>query len=270
MSGPATGGSPDPRPAPGLTSGGPYRYARWDGRQQIDEIDADRLMDMLSDDLLTESDLDGALARLLNRGVRDEQGRGAIPGLDQMLRRLAAAREDLLAQHRLGDVLADVRQELDEIVAQERRGIERRLTSGSGAPEALDELAADLATRRQEQLAALPDDLGGRIRGLSDYDFLEPDARRRFDELMDTLRRQVLDAHFEGLADAIRDATPEQLAANREMVRELNRSAAGASRRRATRTCRASCRATAASSRARRRSTTSSTSSPNEWPRCSR
>ncbi|HYI22784.1 MAG TPA: hypothetical protein VEX62_09135 [Candidatus Limnocylindrales bacterium] len=222
MSGPATGGSPDPRPAPGLTGGGPYRYARWDGRQRLDEIDADRLMDMLSDDLLTESDLDGALARLLNRGVRDEQGRGAIPGLDQMLRRLAAARQDLLAQHRLGDVLADVRQELDEIVAQERRGIERRLTSGSGATEALDELAADLATRRQEQLTALPDDLGGRIRGLSDYDFLEPDARRRFNELMDTLRRQVLDAHFEGLADAIRDATPEQLAANREMVRELN------------------------------------------------
>ena len=145
-----------------------------------------------------------------------------MPGLDQLLRRLAAARDDLLAQHRLGDVLADVRQELDEIVAQERRGIERRLTSASGAPRGLDELAADLATRRQEQLAALPDDLGGRIRGLSDYDFLEPDARRRFDELMDTLRRQVLDAHFEGLADAIRDATPEQLAANREMVRELN------------------------------------------------
>ena len=32
----------------------------------------------------------------------------------------------------------------------------------------------------------------------------------------------MLDAHFAGLADAIKDVTPESLAANREMVRELN------------------------------------------------
>jgi uncharacterized protein with von Willebrand factor type A (vWA) domain len=221
---PATGADGQQlRRAPGLTGGGPYRYARWDGRQQLEPTDADRLMDMLSDDLLTESDLDAALARLLGRGIRREDDREGLPGLDQLLRRLAGARKELLSQHRLGDVLAEIRQELDEIVAQERRGIERRVASAASAePGDLDALAADLAARRQDQLQSLPADVGGRIRALSDYDFLEPEARRRFDELTESLRRQVLDAHFEGLADAIRDATPEQLAANREMVRELN------------------------------------------------
>ena len=100
--------------------------------------------------------------------------------------------------------------------------------ASAGAPDdaqadpSLQELAASLAQRRQDQLAALPEDVPGRIRGLSDYDFMDPDARDRFETLLDKLRRQVLDAHFAGLSDAIKNVTPESLAANREMVRELN------------------------------------------------
>ena len=66
-------------------------------------------------------------------------------------------------------------------------------------------------------------DPGERIRGLQEYDFLEPAARDRFEALLEKLRDQVLDSMFEGLSQAIRDATPEQLAANRDMVRDLNR-----------------------------------------------
>ena len=84
-------------------------------------------------------------------------------------------------------------------------------------------MAADMAQRRQEQLDALPDDVGGRIRGLQEYDFLEPAARERFEALLDRLRKQVLDSMFQGLSEAIQNVTPEQLAANREMVRDLNK-----------------------------------------------
>ena len=56
----------------------------------------------------------------------------------------------------------------------------------------------------------LVDELGRRYsRSLSDYDFLEPEARDRFEALLDKLRKQVLDAHFAGLADAIKGVTPE-------------------------------------------------------------
>jgi len=208
----------------GLTSTGPFRYARWDGTQRLDDLSADDVLAELSDDLLAESDLNAALARLLNRGMRAQPGRHGHPrGLNDLLRRLGSAREELLARYQLGDVLADVRQELDEIVTSERRAVERRL-AGSGAKDEaeLSEMAAAVAGRRQQQLESLPEDVAGRIRGLSDYDFLAVDARDRFAALLDRLRRQVLDAHFAGLADTIKGVTPENLAANREMVLELN------------------------------------------------
>ncbi|HUR16477.1 MAG TPA: hypothetical protein VMZ33_04285 [Candidatus Limnocylindrales bacterium] len=219
-------------PPPSRVERGPFRYARWDGSQRLDELRADDVLAELSDDLLAESDLSAALARLLNRGLRGQTGQPRVGGLNDLLRRLTVAREDLLARYDLGDVLADVRREIDEIVATERRGVERRLAGDAGTKEAADaahatdaqlaELAANMASKRQEQLEALPADLGGRIRGLSDYDFLEPEARRSFESLLDRLRRQVLDAHFAGMSDALKSVTPESLAANREMVRQLN------------------------------------------------
>ena len=51
----------------------------------------------------------------------------------------------------------------------------------------------DVAARRLDQLDALPPDVGERIRGSQEYDFLEPDARERFDELVERLQGQVLD-----------------------------------------------------------------------------
>jgi len=215
--------------AVGPTSTGRFRYARWDGSQRLDDLSADDVLAELSDDLLAESDLNAALAKLLNRGMRGHPDKpGRLRGLNEMLRRLGTAREQLLARYQLGDVLADVRQELDEIVASERRAVERRLAGSGGADDADDadadlaEMAAALAGRRQQQLESLPDDIAGRLRALSDYDFMAPDARERFEALLDRLRRQVLDAHFAGLSDAIKGVTPENLAANREMVRELN------------------------------------------------
>ena len=214
--------------AAGLARGGPYRYARWDGRQRLPDLSADDVLEALSDDLLAEGDLASALARLFARGVRGSASGGAedLPGLRELGARLARAREQALNRYQLGDVLGEVRQELDEIVAAERRGLDRRLAGGTAAEgegdDDLSAMAADLAVRRQAELERLPEDVGGRIRALSDYDFLEPEARRRFDGLLERLRRQVLDSHFAGLSEALRGMTPDQLASNREMVRELN------------------------------------------------
>ena len=51
---------------------------------------------------------------------------------------------------------------------------------------------------------------------------MEPAARDRFQELTDRLRKQTLDRFVEGLSEAIQGTTPEELQANREMVRDLN------------------------------------------------
>jgi uncharacterized protein with von Willebrand factor type A (vWA) domain len=102
--------------------------------------------------------------------------------------------------------------------------VERRLErAAEDAPDAdTARVAQDLAARRLDRLDALPTDLGERIRDLREYDFFEQDVRQRFDELVERLSKQVLDQFAQGMSDAIRSMTPEDLSANREMVRDLN------------------------------------------------
>jgi uncharacterized protein with von Willebrand factor type A (vWA) domain len=202
------------------------RYSRWDGSQRLPDLDADEIVDALADDVMAEGDLGEALRRLMERGWRSgDPTRPDLPGLQDLMDRLARRREELRERYDLGDVLGDIRRELEEIVAEEREGVERRLAraaSGDAPDSAAAEALRDLAGRRLDRLDALPRDVGERIRDLRDYDFLEPGARERFDTLVERLGTQVLDQFVEGLGEAIRSMTPEDLAANREMVRDLN------------------------------------------------
>jgi len=205
------------------------RYARWDGTQSIPALDADEILDAMADDVMAEGDLAEALRRLMERGWRtSDPSRPDLTGLNELRERLRRRREELQERYQLRDVLADVRQELDDIVAQERAGIERRLDEAASPKDdtasdaALRAMLRDAAARRIDQLDALPRDIGGRIRKLEEYDFMEPAARDRFNELTERLRKQTLDRFVEGLSEAIQGTTPEDLAANREMVRDLN------------------------------------------------
>ena len=174
---------------------------------------------------MSEGDLAEALRRLMERGWRSgDPTRPDMAGLQDLMERLARRREELRDRYDLGDVLGDIRRELEEIVGVERAGVERRLENAAqDAPDAdTAKVARDLAARRLDRLDALPHDVGDRIRELREYDFLEPDARQRFDELVEKLSKQVLDQFVSGMSDAIRSVTPEDLSANREMVRDLN------------------------------------------------
>jgi uncharacterized protein with von Willebrand factor type A (vWA) domain len=230
--------SPDPRDleATAATTSGrdpllhrAARYARWDGTQTIPALDADEILDAMADDVMAEGDLAEALRRLMERGWRtSDPTRRDLAGLADLRERLRRRREELQERYQLRDVLADVRQELDDIVAEERAGIERRLDEAATPPDgspsdpALRKMLRDAAARRIDQLDALPRDVGGRIRKLEEYDFMEPEARDRFNALTERLRKQTLDRFVDGLSEAIQGTTPEDLAANREMVRDLN------------------------------------------------
>jgi uncharacterized protein with von Willebrand factor type A (vWA) domain len=234
--------SPDPRDLEGTTPlvagrdallARAARYARWDGTQSIPALDGDEIMDALADDVMAEGDIGEALRRLMERGWRaGDPTRRDLAGLDDLRERLRRRREELQERFNLRDVLADVRQELDEIVGDERAGIERRLdeaaaahdgpVSGPASDPAFRAMLRDAAARRLDQLDGLPRDVGGRIRELEEYDFMEPAARERFQALTDRLRRQTLDRFVDGLSEAIQSTTPEELDANREMVRDLN------------------------------------------------
>ncbi len=204
------------------------RYSAWDGSQQLADLEADEILAALADDMMAEGDLAEALRRLMERGWRTgDPTRGDMAGLQDLLDRLERQREAMLERYQLDDVLGDIRRELGEIVDEEHAGVERRLDEASsadteGSTEDLRKMLRDVAARRLDQLDALPADVGERIRGLQDYDFLEPHARERFDELVKKLQGQVLDQFVAGMSEAIKTMRPEDLAANREMVRDLN------------------------------------------------
>lgn len=213
------------------------RYSRWDGSQRIVDLGADEILDALADDVMEEGDLVEALRRLMERGWRSgDPTRGELVGLRDLLDRLERRRQEVLDRYQVGDALGDVRRELEEIVDDERSGVQRRLDEASqgsdtrdGEPGAeqpddadLRQMLRDVAARRLDQLDALPADMGERIRQLQEYDFLVPEARERFDGLVQRLRQQVLDQYVAGMSDAIRSMTSEDLSANREMVRDLN------------------------------------------------
>ena len=65
-----------------------YRYSQWDGTQRIFELDADQLMDLLSEDILNHGDVMQALRDMMRQGLRDRDGQ-QMPGL-----------RDLMEQHR--------------------------------------------------------------------------------------------------------------------------------------------------------------------------
>jgi uncharacterized protein with von Willebrand factor type A (vWA) domain len=164
------------------------------------------------------------------RGTRG----GDIPGLRRILEQLRQRRRDELSQSNLDGVLEDIEARLDEILDLERQGIERRLHDAEqralDAPPGTDQEQARMGERvlrrtaqqRRDRLDALPRDLGGRLHGLRDYEFMDDGARDAFNQLTDELRQQMLQTYFQGLKEGVQGVTPEDLAGVRDMVRDLN------------------------------------------------
>ena len=199
-----------------------FRYSRWDGTQVGFDLDADSLIDEMTDDLLYHGDLHAALRRMMQQGFRDRQGRD-VAGLREMLDRLRERRREQLDRYDLGGVYEEIAQRLDEIVEQEREGIDRRVDDARRSGDRRrEELLEDLARERREQLDRLPPDLAGRVGELQRYDWMDDAARRRFEELMEELREQLLDSMFNQLHQGMSQMSPEELARMKDMLAELN------------------------------------------------
>ena len=200
-----------------------FRYSRWDGTQVGFDLDAGSLLDEMTDDLLYHGDLNAAMRRMLQQGFRDRDGR-QVEGLREMIERLRERRRATLDRYDLGGPYEDIARRLDEIVEQERDGIESRLDEArqSGDRRREDQLD-DLARERRRQLDELPPDLAGRVSELQQYDFMDDEARQAFADLIGELRKQLLDSMFNQMTQGMSQTTPEQLGRMKDMLAELNR-----------------------------------------------
>ena len=156
-----------------MARGPGFRYSRWDGTQRGFDLDADSLMEEMSDDLLYHGDLNAALRRLMQQGFRDRNGE-ELMGLREMLERLRERRREELERRDLGGVYDDVAEQLGEVVDMEREGIDRRVDeAGRSGDQRRQELVEDVAELRRRELDELPPDLAGRVQALQNYEFMD-------------------------------------------------------------------------------------------------
>lgn len=303
-----------------------YGYSRWDGTQRIEGLDADDILNALADDYVEDGNLQQALRRLMQEGVRTEDGRRTM-GLRELMERMRNQRQQQLNRYNMASgVMDDLRQKLEEIKQMEREGIQRRLdgpespqepaspvpqsgdqggsedgsplsddvktrlqqlreryqrerqeqeqaqaetagaegaqqgqssqaaqpgstsasaqqgqgaqesqggqgepggqgesASGDGlSPEQKRRMLEMIARRKQEFLDQLPKDVPGQIKQLTDYDFMDDQAREKFQELLAGLQQQMMQQFFQGMQQSLQNMTPEDLARLREMIRDLN------------------------------------------------
>src|SRR6266516_2214704 len=90
-------------------------------------------------------------------------------------------------------------------------------------PEQKQRMLEMIAKRKQDYLDQLPQDIPGQIKGLSEYDFMDEEAREKFNELMQSLQQQMMQQFFQGMQQSLQNMTPEDIAKLREMIRDLNK-----------------------------------------------
>ena len=103
-----------------------YKYSRWDGTQNIFDMDAEELMDHLSDELLNHGDLLRALRELMRQGMQSREGQ-QMPGLKDLMEQLKNQRRQQLQRYNMDSVMEDIEKRLEEILKTEREGIQKRL-----------------------------------------------------------------------------------------------------------------------------------------------
>ncbi|MCP3935334.1 MAG: hypothetical protein GY708_08180 [Actinomycetia bacterium] len=202
--------------------GARFRYSAWDGTQVGFEMDAEALFGELTDDLLYHGDLNAALRRLMQQGMTDADGNELV-GLREMLERLREQREERLERFDLGGIYDDIKDELDDIVEDERDAIADHLDDAKASGDnRLSEIAERSMQDKNLQLDLMPPDLAGKVSSLSNYEFVSPEARERFDELTEQLRQEIAESYFNQMAGAMESVTPEDLQRMKDMMAELN------------------------------------------------
>ena len=274
-----------------------YRYSEWDGTQEIPPLDADDVLENLTDDLMNFGDLQHALRNLLQRGMRNPTG-DRMQGLRDLLQQLRQQRRQTLDRFDLSSVFDDLKRRLNDIVQMEKDTIQRRLDEASGnerdqgaedtgqdersqgepsgqqeqqgqqgqqgqrgqsgqrgekgqraqqgqrgqsgdggqsgqsgeagQPGQSDQerefarMLQNIAGRKQNFLDSLPSDLGGAVKELQNYEFMDPEAQHQYQELMEMLKKAMMDTFFKDLYSQIANMSPEEMQRLKDMVRDLN------------------------------------------------
>ncbi len=198
-----------------------FTYSRWDGTQQIPDLDADALLRAMGDELIEHGDPNAALRRMLHQGMEVDGTR--LEGIREMLRKLRERRQERLEQHDLGGVYDEISEALDEVVATERASLDE-LSEAQGDDGRRREVESEAIEDRRSVLDLLDhENLAGRVRALGQYDFTSAEAARRFEELVDQLREHLMQQAVDQMVGDVGRMTSEDMLRMKDMLAGLNR-----------------------------------------------
>jgi len=202
--------------------GSRFTYSRWDGTQKGFDLDAEGLFGELTDDLLYHGDVNAALRRMMQEGMRDRNG-DRVQGLRELMEKLRQQRQDTLDQFDLGGVYDEIASELNDIVDEERHAVEQATDAAErSGDERRANTARDAAAERNFRLDMLPNDLAGKVRELSAYDFESGEAQQRFEQLMEKLKQQLTQQIVDKMSGAMQNMSPQDMARMKDMMASLN------------------------------------------------
>ena len=181
-----------------------YRYGPWHGGPDplAPPYDVRTALDALGDDVLDGASPQEALTNLMRRGLPGQRG------LDALARRVRDRQRQARNRGRLDGTLEEVRALLDRALEAERA--------------ALFPDPGDDARLREAELDGLPRDTARAVRELAQYSWRSPQAQEAYDRINDLLRREVLDAQFRGLKQALADPDPQAMRRVADMLADLN------------------------------------------------
>ncbi len=179
------------------------RYSRWDGAQEPfgPEIDVGDLLDEMSDELLAGYGANWALEDVRRRGMR------GVRGTDDIIRALRERRRRAAEELNTSGPLARLGEQLADIERLERRALDDEGHKG---------------LEKHLELDALPTPPVQKLEAMKNYTFISDEARRRFEQLLEELKTEVLNSYFNKLAGSMRDLKPGDLERVKDMLAELN------------------------------------------------
>src|SRR4051794_34243039 len=181
-----------------------YRYGSWaGGRAPLKPpYDVAAAVDEIGESVLAGASPRQALRDLLRRGA------DGLRGLDDLRRQVARRQREARSRGRLDGTLDEVRELLEEALELEKS--------------ALFPDPSDSARMAEMELDTLPTDTARAVQALKPYNWRSPEAKAKYDEIDDLLRREVLDSQFRGMKDALENASPEDMQAVKDMLADLN------------------------------------------------
>jgi uncharacterized protein with von Willebrand factor type A (vWA) domain len=176
----------------------------------------------MTDDLLYHGDVNSALRKMMQDGLRDANGE-RIAGMRELMQKLREQRQEIQERGDLGGVYSEIADALNDIVDEERHAIQNYTEQAANSgDERRAETAKQSAMDRNFRLDMLPDDLAGKVSELQHYDFQSKDAQQRFEQLMEKLREQLMQQHLDQVSSAMQNMSAEDMARMKDMMAALN------------------------------------------------